>query len=499
MIGRYVDRVSHPDHAQPSYNRWMFFSVVSLGLVVVALDNSILYTALPALNSQLGASPREALWIINAYPLVITGLLLGTGSLGDRIGHKYMFIIGLTIFGLASLAAAFAPSAWILVAARALLGAGAATMMPATLALINQIFTDEQERNTAIGLWASTAVVGAALGPLVGGLLLEFFWWGSVFLVNVPVVVVALALTFLVGPPNHPNPAKHWDAVSSLYALFALSGLTMCIKESTHPDTRVEILVPAFVFMISGAVAFHFRQTTLSDPLLTFDIFRSRIFAGGVTAAAGAMFVLIGMEVTFTQRLQLVEGFSPFYAGLTIASVAIAALPFSIAGGALLHRIGFLTIIGSGFVAVAAGAAVSFHGSTHGSTIVMIVGFLLLGAGSSFIMSVSSIAIIGAAPADRSGMAAGVEEVSYEFGTLITVALTGSLLPAIYTLRLPAELQDAGMDAMYNPSTAALAAPAYTHAHEMVIIFLVSSALIFGAVTAWCFRGNPKTAVPAAL
>ena len=171
MISR--DRRSRRKPANP--NRWPFFIVVSLGLLMVALDNSILYNALPALDEQLGATASQSLWIINAYPLVITGLLLGSGSLGDRIGHRRMFMVGLVIFGIASLAAAFSPTVLSPVIARGFLGAGAATMLPATLALINQIFPEERERNLAMSIWVSAAVLGAALGPVVGGALLHFF------------------------------------------------------------------------------------------------------------------------------------------------------------------------------------------------------------------------------------------------------------------------------------------------------------------------------------
>ena len=172
--------------------RWGFFAVVSLGLLMIGLDNSILYTALPALEHALGAGPGQGLWIINAYPLVLSGLLLGTGALGDRVGHRLMFIVGLAIFGLASLGAAFAPGPLELILARGMLGMGAAVMMPATLALIRLTFPDERERNTAIGIWGSVAVAGGALGPVIGGALIQHFWVGSVFLINVPIVVVAL-------------------------------------------------------------------------------------------------------------------------------------------------------------------------------------------------------------------------------------------------------------------------------------------------------------------
>ena len=440
--------------------RWGFFAVVSLGLLMIGLDNSILYTALPALEHALGAGPEQGLWIINAYPLVLSGLLLGTGALGDRVGHRLMFIVGLAIFGLASLGAAFAPGPLELIVARGMLGMGAAVMMPATLALIRLTFPDERERNTAIGIWGSVAVAGGALGPVVGGALIQHFWVGSVFLINVPIVVIALVLTVALAPENIPNLDKQWDVVSSFYALVALSGLTMAIKQAAHsPAATLAALAAAAV----GAWLFVRRQHRLADPLLTFDIFRSRLFTGGVLAAAGGMFVLAGAELMTTQKLQLVDALTPLTAGATVAVMALSAIPASVLGGAYLHKIGFLPLIAGGFFGAVVGAVALATGWTS-------IGMVLLGLSAGSVMSVSSIAIIGSAPMHRSGMAAGVEEVSYELGTLITVALTGSLLQAAL---------DRGVE--------------YTDAYNGVIGVLAAGAACFAVATWWCFRDNPKS------
>ena len=464
-------------HSQTRSQRWAFFAVISLGLFMVSLDNSILFTALPAIEAQLGTTPGQALWIINAYPLVLSGLLLGTGTLGDRIGHRLMFMAGLVMFGVASLAAAFAPSAWALVAARALLGVGASSMMPATLALIRLTFPDEQERNTAIGLWSSVAVVGAALGPVVGGAMLQVFWWGSIFLINVPVVVVAVVLTALLAPPNLPNRAKHWDATSSLYSLLALTALTMTIKEAANPQRRPALLAAAVAVALLGAAAFARRQRRLADPLLTLDIFRSRIFAGGVLAAMGSMFVITGTELQTTQKLQLVDAFSPLAAGTAITAMAVAAFPASVLGGANLRRVGFLPLIAGGFAGGAAGALLLAAGSRAASFPLELLGLAVVGVSAGAVMSVSSIAIIGAAPAHRSGMAAGVEEVSYEFGSLITVAVTGSLFGRWLAVG----------DGPYEA--------AYASAYHSVMGLVAAVAAALALVTWWCFRDNPKSGV----
>ena len=471
--------------------RWTFLAVISAGLFLIGVDNSILYTALPVLRGELQATELQGLWIINAYPLMLAGLLLGTGTLGDRIGHRLMFLIGLAVFGVASLAAAFSPTAWALVAARALLGIGAAAMMPATLALIRITFEDERERNTAIGIWGSVALAGAAAGPVLGGLLLEFFWWGSVFLINVPVVLVALILTLLVAPANMPNPGKHWDLISSVYALITLTGLVMAIKEAVAPTRQLWLLAVAVLAALAGAGLFQRRQRSQPEPLLDFSLFRNRLFTGGVIAAGMAMFVVAGLEMTTTQRFQLSAGFSPLEAGSLMTALALASIPMSVIGGANLHRWGFLPLISGGFLSATVGISLVIW-SLDVSLIPLVVGLVLVGLGSGATMSVASTAIIGSAPVRRAGMAASIEEVSYEFGTLCSVAILGSLFPAFYALSAPAEVADSFATGVDHAVFGETARVALDSAYVSVLFIVLGVALVTTFITAWCFRDNPK-------
>lgn len=266
--------------------RWAVLATVGAGLLLVTLDNSILYTALPTLTRELGASPTEALWVINAYPLVMAGLLLGSGTLGDRIGHTRMLLIGLVVFGSASLVAALSPNPEVLIAARAALGVGAAAMMPATLALIRTTFTVERERNLAIAVWGSLALVGAALGPIVGGLLLTHFWWGSVFLVNVPVVVLAITATVVIAPRHTPDLDAHWDLLSSLLVMVGLVGLVFALKEATKPGAHLDVVAGSLAVAAVGFALFVRRQRRMPQPLVDFALFRNPLFLAGTLAAA---------------------------------------------------------------------------------------------------------------------------------------------------------------------------------------------------------------------
>ena len=479
-------------HAFPAARRWAFLAVISSGLLLIGIDNSILYTALPTLRRELGATAHQALWIINAYPLVMAGLLPGAGALGDRFGHRRMFTAGLIVFGAASLLAAGAPTVGVLILGRTVLAVGAAMMMPATLALIRVTFTDPQERNTAIGIWSATAALGTVAGPLTGGLLLEWFWWGSVFLVNVPVALVALALIPVTAPPNRTNPDRHWDALSSLLALLTLSGLVLAIKLTlgTHPDplTAAASALTALV----GALLFRRRQRRIPEPLVDFRIFRRRLFTGGVLAAGLGTFLLAGTELLITQRFQLVSGYSPLQAGGLAAAVALSAVPTALAGGALLRRLGFRRLIVGGFAACTAGFLVFLAGHHLDSPVVYIAGLMAVGAGAGATLSVASAAILGGVEPSHAGMAAAIEEVSYEFGALISIAVLGSLQATLYAVRAPTAAGDGVEQALAGGSPAVIDAArgAFDHGFGLIMVVVAVLSALGTAGMARVFSGR---------
>lgn len=488
--------------------RWLLLTVVSAGLLLITLDNSILYAALPTLVEDLGASGSQSLWIINAYPVVMAGLLLGSGTLGDRVGHRRMFLIGLVVFGAASLAAAFSSSPEALIAARAFLAVGAAAMMPATLALIRVTFDDERERNLAIAVWGSLAIVGSGLGPIVGGILLDHFWWGSVFLINVPVVVVALTAALVLAPPDDADPSKRWDLISSLLALVALVSLVIAIKEAAKSSPAPLVVAAAVLAASVGGWAFARRQRRLPYPLLDFAIFRNPAFLAGVLAAGLSMFAIAGVQLVTTQRFQLVEGLTPLRAGLLVAAVALGALPTAMVGGAVLHKVGLLPIVAGGLALSTAGTLLVLIGFDT-SMPLLVTGLLVTGAGLGAAMSVASSAIMGNVPARRAGMASSVEEVSYEFGSLVAVALLGSLLTAVYstTVDLPAGVPDRARDSLDaalalgqgDPALIRAASDAFDHAYAVVMV-VVTAVMALGAIVTGLLlrRHGPGSALTAA-
>lgn len=262
--------------------RWIVLAIVSSALFMIVIDMTVLYSVLPRLTHDLAASASEKLWIVNIYPLVMAGLLLGLGTLGDRLGHKKLFVMGLTIFGLASLIAAYAPTPLVLIAARTLLAIGAAMMMPATLSIIRTTFSDERERSLAVGIWASVSSVGAGMGPLIGGFLLEHFWWGSVFLINIPIVILALILAILLIPNLKGNKNKKWNFIGSVQIMIVLVALVYAVKEISRREGSIAVAVLSAVIGVVAMIIFMRHQRKSQNPLIDFALFRDSHFSTGV-------------------------------------------------------------------------------------------------------------------------------------------------------------------------------------------------------------------------
>lgn len=428
-------------NSMQSHLRWLVLGVLSSALLLIVIDMTVLYLALPSLTHDLHASPSEKLWIVNAYALTVAGLLPGMGALGDRFGYKRLFVTGLVVFGSASLAAAFSSTPTMLIAARVALAIGAAMMMPATLAIIRHTFEDPQERSVAIGVWAAIASGGAALGPVVGGLLLEYFWWGSVFLINVPIVLLALGLALVALPASRGNPNRPFDLLASAQIMIALVGLTLAIKEAGKAEPSPATAILAVAVGLVFAVAFVRRQGSSSTPMLDFALFRNRTFASAVAAAFVASAALMGTELVVSQRLQLVVGLSPLQAGLAILPIPLAAFVAGPLAGLVLPRVGTERVLWSSLALAAAGVLAYLVGYQSGLSI-RIGAFIMIGLGIGAAMTAASSAMLLSAPPDRAGMVASVEEVSYELGGAFGIAILGSLMSAVYaaSFRLPASV-----------------------------------------------------------
>lgn len=422
--------------------RWGLLVTVAAGLLLITLDNSILYTALPTLTEELGASGSQSLWIINAYPVVMAGLLLGSGTLGDRIGHRRMFLIGLVVFGVASLGAAFAPSAGLLIAARAVLAVGAAAMMPATLALIRVSFEVERERNFAIAVWGSLAVVGAALGPIVGGVLLEHFWWGSVFLMAVPMLLPLLIGGMILVPESKdPNPGRV-DPFSILLVVFTLLPFVYAIKTAVSAPWYFS--AAAIVLAIVCGVAFVRRQLKSQQPMLDVRLFSNALFSGALMVNLIGIFSLVGFIYFVSQHLQLIAGFSPLQAGLWMTPGLVLTMGFGLLSVALSRRFGTPNVMAIGLILSAVAYLMVIMAGEGSNTFLLLAAFAVLGTGIGMTETLSNDMVLAAVPASKAGAASAISETAYEVGSVLGVAVLGTILNTAYTSRLlvPGSLTD---------------------------------------------------------
>ncbi|WP_028476083.1 MFS transporter [Nocardia sp. CNY236] len=410
---------------------WIGLGVLALPTILLSLDATVLYLATPHLGADLRPDSNQQLWIVDIYGFMIAGFLPTMGALGDRIGRRRLLMIGAAAFAAASVVAAYAPSPEVLIAARALLGVAGATLMPSTLALISNMFRDPQQRGTAIGIWVACFSVGIAIGPIAGGLLLEAFWWGSVFLLGIPVMVVLLATAPTLLPEYRQPQTGRLDFASVLLSLGAVLPVVYAVKEFADDGFGLPV-ASALVIGILLGVVFVQRQNRLADPLLDLSLFRQRSFSAALAILLLGLGIMGGTYLFVTQYLQLIEGLSPMAAGLWLLPSALALIVASSVTPLIARRIspgyvvaGALMLSGLGYLMI------SQVGSSSGLPL-LVAGFVLVYTGTSPTMVLGTDLVVGAAPPEKAGSASAMSESAMEFGIAFGVALLGLVGTTVY-------------------------------------------------------------------
>ncbi|MBP2413255.1 DHA2 family multidrug resistance protein-like MFS transporter [Arthrobacter stackebrandtii] len=425
---------------------WIALAVLMLPVLLISVDNTVLSFAIPSISLALTPSASELLWIIDIYPLVLAALLVPMGSMTDRFGRRKLLLIGSTGFAVVSAFAAFAPTAGALIGYRALLGLFGAMLMPATLSLIRNLFLHPAQRRTAIAIWAAGFSGGAALGPIVGGFILEHFWWGAVFLMSVPVLVPLLILAPIFVPESKdPNPGRI-DVWSILLSFGAMVPAIFGIKEIAQSGFSL-LNLGLIVVGVALAVVFVRRQMHRADPMMDVSLFKNPVFSGSVSANLLSIFALVGFLYFITQHLQLVVGLSP----TTAAYVLVPGLAITVVCGLLAAKLANhfrpSHLVVAGLLLNATAFLIVFL-NTSGSVMGIIIAFAVLGAGVGTAETISNDLILSAAPPAKAGAASAISETAYEVGSVLGTAVLGSILAASYRMNVtvPAGVSAAGQD-----------------------------------------------------
>ena len=494
--------------------RWFALGVLTMAVLIIGVDGTVLALAMPFISADLSASGTQLLWIGDIYSFVLAALLISMGSLGDRIGHKKLLLCGATLFGVVSAITAYSSSPEMLIATRALLGLAGATLAPATLALIRGLFPDQRERSIAVGIWASAFSAGAALGPVIGGALLEHFWWGSVFLLNIPAMVV-LVVGGLVLLPEHRNPEPGpWDLPSVGLSMVGMLGVVYAIKEGIAAAAH-GIRIDAVLAALLGAAAltlFVRRQLRLPVPLIDVRLFRRPVFTGVVVANLLSVLGLSGLVFFLSQYFQLVRGYGPLQAGLAELPAAVTATVFGVLAGIAVRYVSHRLVLTAGLalVGVAMGTLMVFLLVISPiSYLPLGITLFVVGVGLGLAFTVASDVILASVPPQRAGSAAAVSETAYELGMALGIATLGSVLTAVYRTvsippSLPGEIATQARDSLPSAIHAAQSLPAEqaerlldpardAFTHGLAVASGVGAALLLSAAIAvwWLLRTHP--------
>jgi len=417
--------------ARAGRREWIGLAVIALACVLYVMDLTVLHLAVPAISADLQPSSAQLLWIIDIYGFLVAGSLITMGTLGDRIGRRRMLLIGAAAFGVASVLAAFSTSAEMLIATRALLGIAGATLAPSTLSLIRNMFLDPQQRTVAIGLWITSFSVGAAIGPLLGGLVLEFFWWGAVFLLAVPVMALLLALGPRLLPEYRDPEAGRPDLPSAALSLAAVLAVIFGLKQIAQDGLAWLPVLTVLAGLAVGGV-FVRRQFKLAHPFIDLRLFRMRAFSASLALYGLGIFVVFGGFLFIPQFLQLVLGLSPLEAGLWTLPWALAFIVGSNLTPVIVRRVPPEFVMAAGLLLAAVGFGVFTQVDAASGFAVIVTGSVVFSLGTSPVFTLTNDLIIGSAPPERAGAAAGISETAAELGGALGIAIFGSIGVAIY-------------------------------------------------------------------
>lgn len=410
---------------------WIGLAVLALPTLLLSIDASVMYLALPHLTADLNPNSIQQLWIMDIYGFMLAGFLITMGTLGDRIGRRRLLMIGASLFGITSVIAAYSNSPEMLIVTRALLGIAGATMMPSTLSLISNMFRDPQQRGMAIGIWSTCFAVGTAIGPAVGGILLEYFKWGSIFLMGVPVMVLLLILGPIFLPKHLGTKVGRLDLVSVVLSLTTVISVIFGIKQLTKSGFQATPIIAIIIGLILG-IMFVRRQQTLSTPLFDLRVFKNRVFNAAIVIILFDMLALGGIYYFVTQYLQMVEGLSPLDAGLWMIPIAIAMVVGSMLAPLMARRIQEVYIIVISLVIAACGFLFLTQIDSNSGLVALIVGAIIAFIGISPVNVLLNNVIMGSVPHEQAGSASSLSQTSGELGVALGLALLGSVGTVVY-------------------------------------------------------------------
>jgi EmrB/QacA subfamily drug resistance transporter len=434
------------EHSEGYERRWWILGVLCLSLLVIGLDNTILNVALPTLVRDLNATDSQLQWIVDAYVLVFAGLLLTAGSLSDRFGRRSALGLGLLIFGAGSVASAFATSANMLIGTRALMGVGGAFIMPSTLSILTNVFPPS-ERGRAIGIWAGVSGLGIGLGPVVGGLLLNHFWWGSVFLVNVPIVIFAFVAGRLIVPNSKDPAAPRVDPLGVVLSISGLVTLVYAIIEAPNHGWTDPVIMLEFAVATVLLGSFVWWELRTDHPMLNVRFFENPRFTAANVSITLVFFALFGSLFFLTQYLQFILGYTPLQAGLRTAPIALVIVIVAPITGLLVHRLGNKVLVCTGMAAVAVGLFLMSRLTGSSGYGHVLESMIILATGMSLAMTPATESVMGSLPKDKAGVGSAMNDTTRQIGGALGVAVLGSVFTAAYSsgltealTRIPAQL-----------------------------------------------------------